>query len=117
MKKLDLNKIVKDDVLIGNTVKHDIEFNHQGETYHTEVYLKSLSFSQTEPLYNRLANLKDDDSLIADWISQAVVDEKGKHFLTPDDVKQTFPQTLAMAVFNKVIGMDDVKRDEQGKPS
>lgn len=114
MKKVALKNVSQ---LLQQVQKHDIEFVHQGESYQTEIYVKSLSYAQTEPLYKRLATLQNDDDLVADWISQVVVDEKGKNFLTPDDVKNTFPQMLAMTVFNKVVGIEDVQHDKQGKSS
>lgn len=117
MKKLDLNKIVKDDVLVGQPVKHTIKFKHFDEEYQVDVFIKPLSYQTTEPLFKRLTQLDNDKTLVAEWISLAVVNEKGENYLTVDDIQHKFNQQLAMAIFNKILGVENLndKKDEGGK--
>lgn len=117
MKKLDLQKIVKDDVLVGQPVKRAIKFKHFDEEYQVDVFIKPLNYQTTEPLFKRLTQLDNDKTVVAEWISLAVVNDKGENYLTLDDIQQKFNQQLAMAIFNEILGLDTLndKKDNGGK--
>lgn len=104
-------KILLSDVKAGSLVnqihKDTVEFYHDGELFEVDVMFKTLPFVESDDLHNRM-NEKED--VAAEWISKTLVDEKGELQFTQEQVENNFIQPLANAVFNKVWGLDNIKK-------
>lgn len=114
MKTFSLNDI-KNGSLVNSVKAVNVEFMHDGELHNTDILLKTLPYAQTEQLYQRLQNVQHDSHLMAEWIALCLVDEQHQTVFTADDVLNYFTLPLVIAVFNAVVGLDTVEKDEQGK--
>ena len=106
MKKLQLTD-VKSGSLVSRIREERIEFIHEGEEYEVDVLIKTLPFIETESLQKRMNNKEE---VVSEWIAKSLVDEKGKPQFTKKQVDDNFVQPLASAIFDKVWGVDDVKK-------
>lgn len=106
MAKLKLSDI-KTGSLVSEIRDETVEFFHNGEEYEVDIRIKQLPFVETESLYSRLNKGED---VVAEWISKALVDDKDKLQFTKKQVEENFVQGLANAVFDKVYGIDNLKK-------
>lgn len=106
MAKLDLVDI-KSGSLVGEIHEDTVEFYHKGELCEVDILFKTLPFVESDSLHKRMNNNED---VAAEWISKALVDEKGKPQFSQQQVEKNFIQPLANAVFNKVWGLDSIKK-------
>lgn len=107
MAKLKLSDI-KTGSLVSEIREETVEFFHNGEEYEVDIRIKQLPFVETESLHSRLH--KGEEGVASEWISKALVDEKGKQQFTKQQVENNFVQGLAIAVFDKVYGVDNLKK-------
>lgn len=98
---------IKAGSLVGEIHAETVEFHHKGELCEVDILFKTLPFIESDSLHKRMNNNED---VAAEWISKALVDEKGKPTFTQQQVEKNFIQPLANAVFNKVWGLDSVKK-------
>lgn len=98
---------VKAGSLVGEIHEDTVEFYHKGELCDVDIKYKILPFVESDALHKRMNNNED---VAAEWISKALVDGKGKPQFTEHQVKTTFIQPLANAIFNIVWGLDSVKK-------
>ncbi len=106
MAKYELSD-VKAGSLVGEIHEDTVEFYHKGELCDVDIKYKILPFVESDALHKRMNNNED---VAAEWISKALVDGKGKQQFTEHQVKTTFIQPLANAIFNIVWGLDSVKK-------
>lgn len=106
MAKLKLSDI-KNGSLVSEIRDETVTFFHNGEEFEADIRIKQLPFVETESLFNRL---NKGEEVAAEWISKALVDEKGKQQFTKKQVEDNFVQSLANAVFDKVYGIDNLKK-------
>ena len=106
MAKLKLSDI-KTGSLVSEIRDETVEFFHNGEEYEVDIRIKQLPFIETESLFSRLNKGED---VAAEWISKALVDDKGKQQFTKKQVEESFVQSLANAVFDRVYGIDNLKK-------
>jgi len=111
MKKLTLNDI-KSGSLVSEIRNTSVEFLHNGEKLSIDIRVKQLPFRLTEPLYTRLNKGED---VVAEWLSHALMDDDGNQQFTPKQIEDNFTQALVSAIFNVVIGLDDLKKQAEGK--
>lgn len=106
-----MSKLLLSDIKAGSLVseirEETVEFYHKGELFEVDLLLKTLPFIETESLHKRMNNEED---VAAEWISKTLVDEDGKQQFTQQQVEKNFIQPLAVAVFDKVWGADDLKK-------
>lgn len=98
---------VKAGSLVGEIHEDTVEFYHQGELCEVDILFKTLPFVESDSLHSRM---NDKEDVAAEWISKALVDEKGKQQFTQPQVEKTFIQPLAAAIFHKVWGLDNIKK-------
>lgn len=98
---------IKSGSLVSQIRDETIEFYHDGTEYSVDVRIKTLPFIETESLHGRMNKGED---VTSEWISKALVDESGKLAFTKSQVEQNFVQGLAVAVFDKVYGADNLKK-------
>lgn len=110
-KKLNLKDIAAGK-LIGDVQEKDVKFLHNGKEESVTVRIKQLPFAVTEPLYKRL---NKDENIFAEWLSLALVDENNENYLSKADIENNFTQSLLNAIFPVVLGLDQVKADNEGK--
>ena len=103
---------VKAGCLVGEIHEDTVEFYHKGELCEVDIKYKTIPFVESDVLHKRMNNNED---VAAEWISKALVDEKGKVQFTEHQVKTTFIQPLANAIFNRVWGLDDLKKAMEEK--
>lgn len=72
-----------------------------------DIRIKQLSFIETESLLKRMNNK---ESVASEWISKTLVDDKDKLMFTQKQVEDTFVQAMASAIFDKVYGVDNIKK-------
>lgn len=111
VKKLNFLDIAQG-ALIGEIRESVVEFLHNGKIETVDVRLKQLPFAITEPLYTRL---QKGENVFAEWVSLCLVDENGDTYLTKKQVEDNFTQPLANALFPVIIGLDELKKDSEGK--
>ncbi len=103
---------IKSGQLVGKIHDKTVEFVNQGETYSVDIRIKQLPFAKTQPLYKKLDDENDDsDDYISEWIAMSLVDEKGELQFTAEQVKNTFIQPLANAIFDAILGIDNLKKE------
>ncbi|NUG49649.1 phage tail assembly chaperone family protein, TAC [Acinetobacter lactucae] len=105
-------KDIAQGALIGEIREAVVEFLHNGKIETVEVRLKQLPFAVTEPLYTRL---QKGENVFAEWVALCLVDENGETYLTKKQVADNFTQALANALFPVIIGLDDIKKNSEGK--
>jgi len=98
---------VKAGSLVGEVHEDTVEFYHNGELCDIDIRYKILPFVESDSLHKRLNNNED---VAAEWISKALVDEDGEQLFSQEQVEENFIQPLANAVFNRVWGLDSVKK-------
>lgn len=106
MAKFQLSDI-KSGSLVSEVHEATVEFYHKGELCEVDVLFKTLPFGETDSLHNRMNNKED---VAAEWMSKALVNDKGKPQFTQKQIEENFIQPLANAVFDKVWGLDNVKK-------
>lgn len=106
MAKLQLSDI-KSGSLVSQVRDETVEFFHNGEEMSVDIRIKQLPFVETESLFKRLAN---NENVASEWISKALVDEKGKTMFTQAQVENNFVQALARAVFDMLYGAETLKK-------
>lgn len=106
MKEFQLSDI-KSGNLVSQVRDEKVIFWHNGEECSVDIRIKQLPFIETESLHSRMNKGED---VVSEWVSKALVDDKGKVVFTKKQVEDNFVQALANAVFNKVWGIDNVKK-------
>lgn len=106
MAKLNLVDI-KSGSLVSQVRDETIDFFHNGEEMSVDVRIKQLPFSETESLLKRM---HDKENVVSEWISKALVDDNDKVMFSKKQVEDTFVQALASAVFDKVYGVENIKK-------
>ncbi len=110
-KKLNFKDIAKG-ALVGSIRDVSVDFFHHGEKFSVDIRIKQLPYKITEPLFHRLNKGED---VVAEWLSQVLVDENGDTYLTKDQVDDYFTQSLASSVFYIVTGMEVAVKNKEGK--
>lgn len=108
IKKLNLSDIKKGS-LVNEIKDKTIEFIHNGEEYSVDIRIKTLPFIETESLFTRW-NQGKGENVVAEWISKALVDDKGELQFTEKEVDENFVQPMASAIFEQVWGADNLKK-------
>jgi len=98
---------IKSGSLVSQVREETVTFFHNGEEMSVDIRIKQLPFIETESLFLRWAN---QENVVSEWISKALVDDKGKPMFTQAQVENNFVQTLASAVFDMVWNADNVKK-------
>lgn len=111
-KAFDIKAIANGSVLVGDIFDKTVNFKHNGSDCTVDIRIKQLPFAVTEPLFNRLHK---GENVVAEWASQALVDDEGKTYLTKEQVSENFTQTLAGAVFDAILGIERPVLDDTGK--
>lgn len=106
MAKLNLADI-KSGSLVSQVRDEVVEFYHNGEEMSVDIKIKQLPFVETEALLKRMNNK---ENVVSEWISKALVDEKGKTMFTQAQIENNFVQALASAVFDIVYGVENIKK-------
>ena len=106
MAKLSLSDI-KSGSLVSEVREETVSFFHNGEEFEVDIMIKQLPFGVTDDLHRRMSKGED---VAAEWISKALVDNKGKLEFTQKQVEDKLVQPLANAIFDKVWGLDNVKK-------
>ena len=106
MAKLQLSDI-KSGSLVSQVRDEVVEFFHNGEEMSVDIRIKQLPFVETESLLKRMSS---NENVASEWISKALVDDKGKTMFTQAQVENNFVQSLASAVFDKVYNTENVKK-------
>ncbi|WP_250162206.1 phage tail assembly chaperone family protein, TAC [Psychrobacter sp. WY6] len=78
MAKLNLADI-KSGSLVSQVRDETVTFFHNGEECSVDIRIKQLPFFETEALLKRM---HDGESVASDWISKALVDDKGEVMFT-----------------------------------
>ncbi|MGM8871545.1 phage tail assembly chaperone family protein, TAC [Psychrobacter sp. 2Y5] len=104
-------KILLSDVKAGSLVSEirdeTVSFYHNGEEYEVDIRIKQLPFAVTDDLHKRMNNKED---VTFEWISKALVDDDGKQLFTQKQVEDNFVQAMGSAIFDKVWGIDNIKK-------
>ncbi len=108
------NKLNIADIKTGSLVNktHDVTVEFEtldDEPVSVDLSIRQLPFAETEALHKRLAT-GEDKTVVADWIAKSVVDDAGKPMFTSKQVQETFIASLAQAVFDKIMGLDKLKK-------
>ena len=106
MAKLQLSDI-KSGSLVSEVRAETVEFFHNGEEMSVDIRIKQLPFFETESLLKRMY---DGESVSSEWISKALVDDKDKVMFTKKQVEDNFVQAMAVAIFDKVYGAENIKK-------
>lgn len=106
MAKLNLADI-KSGSLVSQIRDATVSFWHNGEECSVDVRIKQLPFFETESLLKRM---NDKENVVSEWISKALVDDKDKVMFTKKQVEDNFVQALASAIFDKVYGVENIKK-------
>ena len=105
-------KAIAGGALVGDIFDKTVKFKHNGEFCTVDLRIKQLPFALTEPLFTRLHK---GENVVAEWASQALVDDDGKPYLTKEQISENFTQTLASAVFDAILGIEKPILDDKGK--
>lgn len=104
-------KVLLLDVKAGSLVSEirddTVSFYHNGEEFEVDIRIKQLPFEVTDDLHKRMNNKED---VTFEWISKALVDDKGDQLFTEQQVRDTFVQAMGSAIFDKVWGLDNIKK-------
>lgn len=106
MAKLSLADI-KGGSLVSQVREETVKFWHNGEEFEVDILIKQLPFGVTDDLLRRMNKGED---VASEWISKALVDDKGKLEFTQQQVKDKLVQPLANAIFDKVWGLENIKK-------
>ena len=105
-------KAIAGGALVGDIFDKTVKFKHNSEDCTVDIRIKQLPFAVTEPLFSRLHK---GENVVAEWASQALVDDDGKVYLTKEQVSGNFTQALAGAVFDAILGIERPVLDDKGK--
>ncbi|MDN3397696.1 phage tail assembly chaperone family protein, TAC [Psychrobacter sp. APC 3426] len=83
MAKLSLADI-KSGSLVSQVREESVTFFHNGEECSVDIRIKQLPFVETESLFLRWGNK---ENVASEWISKALVDDKGKAMFTQAQVE------------------------------
>ena len=98
---------VKARKLVDEIEHTSVSFYHKGEEFEVDISIKQLPFAVTDDLQKRMDNK---ENVAFEWISLALVDGKGDLLFTEEEVRETFVQPMGSAIFNKVWGLDSLKK-------
>lgn len=98
---------VKAGSLVSEIRDDTVSFYHNGEEFEVDIRIKQLPFAVTDDLHKRQNNKED---VAFEWISKALVDDKGELLFTQQEVEDNFVQAMGSAIFDKVWGLDNVKK-------
>ena len=98
---------VKSGSLVSEVREETVEFFHNGESFEVDIRIKQLPFAITDDLHKRMSKGED---VAFEWISKALVDDNGKQLFTQKQVEETFVQGMGTAIFEKVWGIDNIKK-------
>lgn len=98
---------VKAGSLVSEIRDETVSFYHNGEELEVDIRIKQLPFAVTDDLHRRMNNKED---VTSEWISKALVDEDGKQLFSQEQVEETFVQAMGSAIFDKVWGIDNIKK-------
>ncbi|PAT64053.1 phage tail assembly chaperone family protein, TAC [Psychrobacter sp. JB193] len=98
---------VKAGSLVSEIRDDTVSFYHNGEEFEVDIRIKQLPFEVTDDLHKRMNNKED---VTFEWISKALVDDKGDRLFTEQQVRDTFVQAMGSAIFDKVWGLDNIKK-------
>lgn len=98
---------VKSGSLVSEVREETVEFFHNGESFEVDIRIKQLPFAITDDLHKRMSKGED---VAFEWISKALVDDNGKQLFTQKQVEETFVQGMGTAIFEKVWGLDNIKK-------
>lgn len=113
MKKLTLSDI-QNGALLSEAKAETIEFVLQGEMVAVDVWIKPLSYQETEQYYQQLRD-GNVESIAPEWIAKSIVDEEGKTVFKAAQVRQLFNQQLMNAVLNKIFQLNTLAVDDEKK--
>lgn len=104
-------------LLVNQTRDAVVQFYHDGELESVDIRIKQLPFSITDKLHARFRD--GDNSVVADWIALALVDENNQTVFTAEQVLNNFTQNLAQGIFNEVSGITQLQKyaEKLGKAS
>lgn len=105
-KKINLADVKKGS-MVGEIHKKTVEFVHNGEQMSVDIKVQTLPFGVTESLLKRWNN---DEDVVAEWISKALVDDEGNQQFTEEEVDKNFVQGMAAAIFDEVWGAENIKK-------
>ena len=98
---------IKAGSLVGEIHDDTVSFYHNGKEYEVDIRMKQLPFAITDDLHKRMNNKED---VAFEWISKALVDDNGEQLFTQEQVEKTFVQGMGTAIFEKVWGLDNIKK-------
>lgn len=98
---------IKEGKLVDEVYEETVEFIHKGKEYEVDILVKQLPFGVTDDLLKRMNKGED---IAFEWISKALVDDDGKPAFTKQQVEKTFVQAMGSAIFDKLWGLDDIKK-------
>ncbi len=98
---------VKAGRLVGEIRDETVRFYHNGDEFEVDIRIKQLPFAITDDLHKRMNNKED---VAFEWISKALVDDKGELLFSQEQVEQLFVQGMGAAIFEKVWGLDNIKK-------
>ena len=98
---------VKAGSLVSEIRDDTVSFYHNGDEFEVDIRIKQLPFEVTDDLHKRMNNKED---ITFEWISKALVDDKGDQLFTEQQVRDTFVQAMGSAIFDKVWGLDNIKK-------
>ena len=98
---------VKAGSLVSEIRDETVSFYHNGDELEVDIRIKQLPFAVTDDLHRRMNNKED---VTSEWISKALVDDEGEQLFTQQQVEDTFVQAMGSAIFDKVWGIDNIKK-------
>lgn len=111
LRAVETPKILLSDVkagsLVGEIREETVSFFHHAKEYEIDIRIKTLAFEDSDELHARMNNK---EKVASEWMSKTLVDEKGELMFTEEQVGKTFVQPMASAIFDKVWGLDNVKK-------
>ena len=106
IKKISLADVKKGS-MVGEIHEKTVEFVHNGEQMSVDIRVQTLPFKTTEDLLKRWNNQED---VVAEWISKALVGDDDKPQFTQEEVEYNFVQGMAAAIFDEVWGAENIKK-------
>jgi len=106
IKKISLADVKKGS-MVGEIHEKTVEFVHNGEQMSVDIRVQTLPFKITEDLLKRWNNQED---VVAEWISKALVGDDDKPQFTQEEVENNFVQGMAAAIFDEVWGAENIKK-------
>ena len=106
IKKISLADVKKGS-MVDEIHEKTVEFVHNGEQMSVDIRVQTLPFKITEDLLKRWNNQED---VVAEWISKALVGDDDKPQFTQEEVENNFVQGMAAAIFDEVWGAENIKK-------